>query len=129
MQKLIKLANRNQRELEGTLLKSYYTEVLGRALLRSLDSSIYPSSVPYNTERQAERYKYHFWVFGMTRLGIEPRSLGPVANSNHYANQKKTFCSDNILLTNGSTTQRVHYIYIYIYIYIEIWGKLEKSNT
>ena len=23
--------------------------------------------------------KYHFWVFGMTRLGIEPRSPGPLA--------------------------------------------------
>ena len=25
--------------------------------------------------------KYHFWVFGMTRPGIEPRSLGPLANT------------------------------------------------
>ena len=25
--------------------------------------------------------KYHFWVFGMTRLGIEPRSPGPLANN------------------------------------------------
>ena len=23
--------------------------------------------------------KYHFWVFGMTRPGIEPRSPGPLA--------------------------------------------------
>ena len=30
--------------------------------------------------------KYHFWVFGMTRPGIEPKSLGPLANTNHYAN-------------------------------------------
>ena len=25
--------------------------------------------------------KYQFWVFGMTRLGIEPRSRGPLANT------------------------------------------------
>ena len=25
--------------------------------------------------------KYHFWVFGMTRPGIEPRSPGPLANT------------------------------------------------
>ena len=23
--------------------------------------------------------KYHFWVFGMTRAGIEPRSTGPLS--------------------------------------------------
>ena len=27
------------------------------------------------------RIKYHFWVFGMTRPGIEPRSPGPMANT------------------------------------------------
>ena len=25
--------------------------------------------------------KYHIWVFGMTRPGIEPRSPGPLANT------------------------------------------------
>ena len=25
--------------------------------------------------------KYHFWVFGMTRPGIEPRFPGPLANT------------------------------------------------
>ena len=25
--------------------------------------------------------KYHFWVFGMTRLGIEPRYPGPLVNT------------------------------------------------
>ena len=29
--------------------------------------------------------KYHLWVFGMTRPGIEPRSPEPLANT-HYAN-------------------------------------------
>ena len=24
--------------------------------------------------------KYHFWVFGMTRRGVEPRFPGPLAN-------------------------------------------------
>ena len=28
-----------------------------------------------------EGIKYHFWVFGMTRPGIEPRSLGPLMNT------------------------------------------------
>ena len=25
--------------------------------------------------------KYHFWVFGLTRPGIEPQSPGPLANT------------------------------------------------
>ena len=25
--------------------------------------------------------KYYFWVFGMTRPGIEPQSLGPLVNT------------------------------------------------
>ena len=25
--------------------------------------------------------EYHFWVFGMTQPGIEPRSLGPLVNT------------------------------------------------
>ena len=25
--------------------------------------------------------KYHFWVFGMTRPGIEPQFVGPLANT------------------------------------------------
>ena len=28
--------------------------------------------------------KYHFWVFGMTRPRIEPRSSRPLANSTHF---------------------------------------------
>ena len=28
-----------------------------------------------------EGIKYHFWVFGMTQPGIEPRSPGPLANT------------------------------------------------
>ena len=28
--------------------------------------------------------KYHFWVFGMTRPGIELRSPGPLANTKTY---------------------------------------------
>ena len=41
--------------------------------------------------------KYHFWLFGMTQPGIEPRSPGPLAK---------------ILIIMPV------YIYIYIYIYI-----------
>ena len=28
-----------------------------------------------------EDFKYHFWVFGMTRPGIEPQSPRPLANT------------------------------------------------
>ena len=36
-----------------------------------------PWPVPYNAEAASRTI---FWVFGMTRLGIEPRSPGPLAN-------------------------------------------------
>ena len=41
---------------------------------------LYPWSIPYNAVKQGS-IKYHFWVFGMTRLGIEPQSSGPLANT------------------------------------------------
>ena len=33
-----------------------------------------------------------FKVFGITRPGIEPRSLGPLANITHQANEPVTLC-------------------------------------
>ena len=52
--------------------------------------------------------KYHFWVFGMTRCEIEPRSFEPLAN---------------IL----PTKHIVRYIYIYIYVYIYTYIHLGLS--
>ena len=46
---------------------------------------------------------YHFWVCGMTRAGIEPRSLASLANT-------------LIIMSMGWSV----YIYIYIYIYVYI---------
>ena len=38
--------------------------------------------------------KYHFWVFGMTRPGIEPRFPGPLANTNYiYLKYTRLFCN------------------------------------
>ena len=33
--------------------------------------------------------KYHLWVFGMPRPGIEPRSSGPLANNQLIRKKKK----------------------------------------
>ena len=83
--------------------------------------------------------KYHFWVFGMTLPGIEPRSRGPLVNTRlirpmarcfQYSRIRlylTTFCpikTDIITVflnpneTNDQTKNGITYIYIYIYIYI-----------
>ena len=43
-------------------------------------SPLYPWSTPYNAVKQGS-IKYHFWVFGMTLAGIEPRSPGSLLNT------------------------------------------------
>ena len=49
------------------------------------------------------------WVFGMTEPGIEPRSLGPLANTL------------TIMPMSGTYIRVYIYIYIYVYIYIYIY--------
>ena len=68
----------------GPLFNCYYIEVYGRALLLPLDCSTWPliitllclvlSKVASSTI---------FWVFGITRPGIEPRPPRPLANPLH----------------------------------------------
>ena len=59
---------------EGSLLNSYYTEVLRRSLLLSLDCSTLPLIRTLNCCTILK-------LFGMTRPGIEPRPPGPLANT------------------------------------------------
>ena len=42
---------------------------------------LYPWSLPYIAVLSKEASSTIFWVFGMTRPGIEPRSPGPLANT------------------------------------------------
>ena len=51
-----------------------------------------PSLIMLNVKQRA---KYHFLDFGMTRPGIEPRSPGPLANTNHYVNGPVKYISVN----------------------------------
>ena len=61
---------------KGFLLNSYYTKVYGRALLLSLDCSTLPLiHTLYYWVISKEVSSTIFKVFGMMRLGIEPRSL------------------------------------------------------
>ena len=71
-----KAGDRSRGYPEGSLFNSYYTEVLGRALLLSLDCSTWPLiRTLYCKEVSSTILK----VFGMTRLGIEPWSTGLLA--------------------------------------------------
>ena len=64
-----------------SLFDSYYTEVLGRALLLSLDcSTLLLIRTLYCWVLSRELSSTIFKVFDMTRPGIEPRSLRPLAN-------------------------------------------------
>ena len=77
-----KVGDRNQGRLEGSLFNSYNTEVSGRALFLSLDSSTLPLiHTLYCWELSKEVSSTIFKVFGMSWPGIEARSPGTLANT------------------------------------------------
>ena len=65
---------------EGSLFNSYYAEFSGRALLLSLNCSTYPwsLSLKYLVLSKEILRTIFFWVFGMTRPGIELQSPAPL---------------------------------------------------
>ena len=66
---------------EGSLFNSFYTEVLGRVLLLSLDCSTLPLiHTLYCWVLSKEVSSSIFKVFGMMQAGIEPMSPRPLAN-------------------------------------------------
>ena len=94
-----KVGHHSRGRPEGSLFNSYYTEVLGRAQLLSLNcSTLLFIRTVYCWVFSKEVSNTIFKVFGMTRPAIEPRSPGPLVN---------TFIRWQICI-----------IYIYIYIYI-----------
>ena len=67
---------------DGSLFRSYYTEVWERALLLSQDCSTLPLiRTLFCWLLSKEISSTIFKVFGMTRPGIEPRPPGPLANT------------------------------------------------
>ena len=78
-----KVGDCSQGRPEGSLFNSYYTDVLGRALLLSLDCSTLPLiRTIYRWVLSKEVSSTIFkGVFGMKRPGIELRSLSPLANT------------------------------------------------
>ena len=80
--KISKVGDRSRGRPKGFLFNSYYTEVYGRMLLPSLYCSTLPSIRNlYCWVLSKEVSSTIFKVFGMTRPGIEHRSLGPLANT------------------------------------------------
>ena len=80
--KLSKVGDRSRGRPEGSFFNSFYTEVLGRALLLSLDCSTLPSiRTLYCWVLSKEVSSTIFKVFGMTWPGIEHRSPGPLVNN------------------------------------------------
>ena len=80
--KVSRVGDRSRGQPEGSIFNSYYTEVLGRALLLSLDCSILPLiHTLYCWVLSKEVSSTILKVFGMTWPGIEPRSTGPLANT------------------------------------------------
>ena len=66
---------------EGSLFLSYNTKVKGRALLHSLacSNTFDPYLKCWVLSKEAS--STIFWVFGMTRPGIEPQSPGSLVNT------------------------------------------------
>ena len=78
--KKVKSATGVEGDLDGSLFNSYYTKVLGRDL--PLDCSTLPLiRALYCWVLIKEVSSTIFKVFGMTWVGIEPRSPGPLANT------------------------------------------------
>ena len=79
--KNLKASDLSQGWSEGSFFNSYYTEVYGRALLHFLDCSTLLLILNFNLVLSTAASSTIFWVSGMTRLGIEPRSPGPLMNT------------------------------------------------
>ena len=76
------VGDRSRGQPEGALFNTYYPEVLGRALLHSMDCSTLPLiRTLYCWVLSKEVSSTIYKVFGMTRPGIELRSPGPLANT------------------------------------------------
>ena len=81
-EKCVFVVDRSRGQPEGSLFISFYSEMLGRALLFSLDCSTLPLiRTLYFWVLSKDVSSTIFKVFGMTRPGIEPRSSGPLANT------------------------------------------------
>ena len=81
-QSILKAGDHSRGWPEGSLFDSYYTKVLGRALLLSLGCPTLPLIRTLQCwVLSKEASSTIFWVFGMTRPGIELRSPGPLANT------------------------------------------------
>ena len=77
-----KVGDCSQRQLKGFLCNSYYTHVLGRAVLLSFDyATLLLTCTLQCWVLRKEVSNTVFWVFGMTWPGIKPRSPRPLANT------------------------------------------------
>ena len=79
--KVRKVGDRCRRRPKGSLFYSYHTMVWGGSAILSLDCSTLPLRRTLCWVLSKEVSNSIFWVFGMSRPGIELRSLGPLANS------------------------------------------------
>ena len=78
----MKVGDRSRWRPEGSLFNSYYSKVLERALLLSLDwSTLHLIRALYCWELSKEVSSTIFKVFGMTPPGIEPGSPRLLANT------------------------------------------------
>ena len=81
-QTCIRKVDFSRRWPDGSLFNSYYTKVLERALLLSLNCFTLPLfRILWFWVLSKEVSNTIFWVFGMTRPGIEPRFSGLLVNT------------------------------------------------
>ena len=81
---IYKVGYRSRGRPEGSLFNSYYTVGAisregGTPFPRLLHFTLDPNLIMLSFKQDG--FKYHFWVFGMTRPGIEPWSSGPLTNT------------------------------------------------
>ena len=78
----VKLATLVEGDPKAPFFNRYNTELLGKALLHSLDHSTLHLRLTLQCWVLSKAASSTiFWVFRRTRPGIEPRSPGPLANT------------------------------------------------
>ena len=120
---LRRVGDRRRERPEGSLFSSYYTNVLGRALLLSLDCSTLPLILTlYCWVLNKDVSNTIIKVLGMTRPGIEPMSPRPLENTqsnrpmNRFLLAFRTlhwFIIDFVMASSSLICVHIHFVMIF----------------
>ena len=110
-------------DLKAPLSDSYYTEAKERALPLSMDCSTLPLILTfYSWVLSKEASSTSFWIFGMTRPGIEPNSPGSLANTLTIMSTKANCYIEPFFLTTRYHTQIKDRTSLFLWRHVLNWS-------